>query len=125
MNEPNDSDAITAAVRRWVQTVVVDLDLCPFAGRELRRERVRFAVTPATTEAQLLASLQTELERLDTHPDIETTLLIHPEVLQDFDDYNQFLETADELLGSRNFGVTSLNEVRAKLSEANLKLRND
>ena len=33
--------------------------------------------------------------------------------------------TADELLGVRNFGVTSLNEIRAKLGEKNLKLRND
>ena len=34
-------------------------------------------------------------------------------------------KTQDELLGTRNFGVTSLNEVRAKLSEMDLKLRND
>ncbi len=33
--------------------------------------------------------------------------------------------TPDELLASRNFGVTSLNEIRAKLSELSLKLRND
>jgi DNA-directed RNA polymerase subunit alpha len=33
--------------------------------------------------------------------------------------------TADDLLGSRNFGVTSLNEVRAKLGELDIKLRND
>ena len=33
--------------------------------------------------------------------------------------------SADDLLASRNFGVTSLNEVRAKLSEISLKLRND
>ena len=98
MNEQNDADAITAAVRRWVQSVVVELNLCPFAGRELREERVRFVVTPAATEAQLLTSLQAELERLDTDPDIETTLLIHPRVLRDFADYNQFLATADELL---------------------------
>jgi uncharacterized protein len=98
MTAQTDTRAIIDAVRRWVATVVVDLNLCPFAGRELHRERIRFALTRATTEAELLASLQTELERLDTHPDIETTLLIHPEVLQDFADYNQFLETADDLL---------------------------
>ena len=109
MTEPNEADAIAAAVRRWVQTVVVDLDLCPFAGRELRDGRVRFAVTPATTEAQLLTSLQAELERLDANPAIETTLLIHPRVLQDFADYNQFLETADALLAA--MGVDGIYQI--------------
>ena len=33
--------------------------------------------------------------------------------------------TADELLASRNFGVTSLNEIRQKLTDFGLKLRND
>lgn len=109
MSHPIDNDAITAAVRRWVETVVVDLNLCPFAGRELHRQRVRFTVSPATTETQLLAGLQTELERLETDPDTETTLLIHPRVLQDFDDYNQFLESADDLLGA--MGVDGIYQV--------------
>jgi uncharacterized protein len=109
MADPVDADAISACVRRWVETVVVDLNLCPFAGRELRRQRIRFVVTPATTQAQLLASLQTELQRLDTHPAIETTLLIHPRVLQDFDDYNQFLETADALLAAT--GLTGIYQL--------------
>jgi uncharacterized protein len=100
MTDLNDPDAIIASVRYWVETVVVDLNLCPFAGRELRQERIRFVVTSSTTETELLASLQAELEWLDTHPAIETTLLIHPRVLQDFDDYNQFLETADDLLSA-------------------------
>ena len=98
MTDSGDTVAITASVRHWVETVVVGLNLCPFAGRELLQERIRFVVTPATTETELLASLQAELELLDTHPAIETTLLIHPRVLQDFEDYNQFLETADDLL---------------------------
>ena len=100
MTDRNDDEAIIAAVHRWVERVVVELNLCPFAARELRRERVRFAVTPVTTEAELLASLQAELEWLDTHPDTETTLLIHPTVLQEFDDYNPFLEAADALLAA-------------------------
>jgi len=98
--DPGDSDAITASVRHWVESFVVGLNLCPFAGRELRQERIRFVVTSSTTEAELLASLQAELERLNTDPEIETTLLIHPRVLQNFGDYNQFLETADNLLNA-------------------------
>ncbi len=91
-------EAIAYVVRRWVEDLVVGLNLCPFAGRELARNRVRFVVTDATTEAQLLAALETELVLLNDDAEIETTLLIHPGVLQEFFDYNQFLDIAERLL---------------------------
>jgi hypothetical protein len=89
---------IVEPVRRWVETVVVGLNLCPFAKRELVKNRVRFAVTEATSEEQLLVVLQTELKYLGSEPSVETTLLIHPDVLRDFYDYNQFLGRAEGLL---------------------------
>ncbi len=89
---------IVGPVRQWVETVVVNMNLCPFAKRELLKKRVRFAVTEAITKGQLLIALQAELELLDGEPSVETTLLIHPQVLQDFYDYNQFLSYADNLL---------------------------
>jgi hypothetical protein len=85
-------------VRHWVETLVVGLNLCPFAKRELVQNRVRFAVTDAVTEEQLLLDLQAELELLNSGEVVETTLLIHPKVLQDFYNYNQFLSHADSLL---------------------------
>jgi len=91
-------DRIVRSVRRWVKSVVVDLNLCPFAKRELVKNRVRFVVTKATSEAQLLVALEDELELLGSEPSVETTLLIHPGVLQDFYTYNQFLNNADALL---------------------------
>ncbi len=86
------------SVQDWVETVVVGLNLCPFAKRELVQNRVRFCVSDADHPAQLLGSLQTELERLSQDSSIETTLLIHPNTLTDFQDYNQFLDIADSLL---------------------------
>ncbi len=77
---------------------MVGLNLCPFAKREIVKNRVRYCVTKAATEEQLLLALQSELELLDGNPAIETTLLIHPLVLLDFFDYNQFLNAADSLL---------------------------
>jgi hypothetical protein len=77
---------------------VVGMNLCPFAKRELVKQRVRFTVTEAATEDELLQALQAELELLNADPSIETTLLIHPAVLGDFLDYNQFLDIADALL---------------------------
>lgn len=81
---------------------MVGLNLCPFAKTELINSRIRFTVTDATTEEQLLVALQAELELLNNDETIETTLLIHPKVLADFDDYNQFLNYADGLLEQMN-----------------------
>lgn len=89
---------IVEATRRWVEQVVVAFNLCPFAKRELMKERVRFVVSKATDEATLLDELAHELALLNVNQAVETTLLIHPQVLQDFYQYNDFLEAADELL---------------------------
>ena len=89
---------IIKPVQHWVETMVIGLNLCPFAKRELVKNRVRFRVTESNTEEQLLSALQTELELLEKNPAIETTLLIHPMVLRNFFDYNQFLNSADSLL---------------------------
>ncbi|MCK5091104.1 MAG: DUF1415 domain-containing protein [Gammaproteobacteria bacterium] len=89
---------IIRPVRNWVESVVVGLNLCPFAKRELVNNRVRFTVTEADTEEQLLMDIQDELELLNSDEEIETTLLIHPNVLQDFYDYNQFQNLVDSLL---------------------------
>lgn len=89
---------VIQATRKWVEDVVVGYNLCPFAKRELVKDRVRFVVTEANNEDELLQALQTELLRLEDEPEIETTLLIHPQVLHDFPDYNEFLGAADGLL---------------------------
>ena len=93
-----DYSAISDSVSRWVGCVVVDLNLCPFAKRELMKDRVRYLVTDAESEQQLLVVLEEELELLGSDPSIESTLLIHPNLLQSFYDYNQFLDYADRLL---------------------------
>jgi hypothetical protein len=94
---------IIESVQRWVESFVVDMNLCPYAKRELIRNRVRFVLTAVETEEELLIVLQAELELLHGDSAIETTLLIHAKVLQVFDDYNQFLNHADKLLQQMGF----------------------
>ncbi len=89
---------IIESVRQWVESFVVELNLCPFVKREWVNNRVRLFATNVVTEEQLLEVLQTELELLNSDAAVETTLLIHPKVLQDFYDYNEFLNLADSLL---------------------------
>lgn len=98
-----NNEAIVQVVQRWVEQFIVELNLCPFAKREVVKNRVRYVVTAAETDEQLLIALEAELEFLEESTLVETTLLIHPYVLQDFYDYNQFLDLADGLLQEMHF----------------------
>ncbi len=94
---PNAQSDVIHATREWLEKAVIGLNLCPFAKAVHLRGQVRFVVSDATDEESLLADLLHELESLyDADAgEVETTLLIHPWVLGDFLDYNQFLDIAD------------------------------
>ena len=93
-----DNAKIIRVTRHWVEHFVIEMNLCPFARRELVNDRIRLMATPSSSEQELLEVLQHELIRLSNDTSIETTLLIHSNVLQSFDDYNGFLDIADQLL---------------------------
>lgn len=86
--------------RDWVERVVIGLKLCPFAPAPAIKGLIRYATSDAKTPEALVEDLATELQRLIASPpeELETTLLIHPQVLQNFHDFNDFLDVADELL---------------------------
>jgi uncharacterized protein len=96
MNVPDSAFAI-AETRAWVNRAVIGLNLCPFAKAVEAKGQVRYVLSDATDEDTLLAALCEEMHRLAQADaaEIDTTLLIHPQVLNDFLDYNEFLEAAD------------------------------
>jgi len=88
--------AITAT-RDWVERAVIGLNLCPFAKSVQVKNQIRYALSAAQTPEDLLADFIAELHLLQAADpsDIDTTLLVHPGVLADFLDYNEFLALAD------------------------------
>lgn len=86
--------------RRWLERAVIGLNLCPFAKAVVAKDQVRYVLSGADTEEGLLEDLGAELLRLRDAPadEIDTTLIVHPQVLGDFLDYNDFLDTADALV---------------------------
>jgi len=93
---PPESHVI-AAVRAWLERAVIGLNLCPFARAPYVHGRLRMQISEATDVESLLADLDQELALIRERPsaELETTLLILPGVLTDFDDYNDFLGIAD------------------------------
>lgn len=92
-----DSPDPIELTRRWLERAVIGLNLCPFAKAVYAKRQVRFVLSDATTPEALLEQLAEELLLLrDADPEqVDTTLIVHPDVLADFLDYNDFLDNAD------------------------------
>src|SRR5690606_22136141 len=95
-----DPAQVEREVRRWLERAVIGLNLCPFAKAVYARDQVRIVVSDASTPRALLEQLGEELALLRGTPaaEVDTTLLVHPDVLGDFLAYNDFLGDADALV---------------------------
>jgi hypothetical protein len=98
-HDSHDHDPI-ADTRRWLERAVIGLNLCPFAKAVYVKQQVRFVLSDARETAPLLQQLRDELLWLHAaDPQLtDTTLIVHPHVLVDFLDYNDFLDLADALI---------------------------
>ena len=91
---------VVAETQHWLNQAVIGLNLCPFAKAVQVKDQIRFAVSDATDAEGVLTDLQDELALLaETDPEkIDTTLLIIPDALDDFMDFNDFEDLSDRLL---------------------------
>jgi hypothetical protein len=85
---------------RWLERAVIGLNLCPFAKAVLVKGQVHCKVSQASTLEDLRDDLIQELKDLVAlEPAVrDTSLLIIQNLLQDFMDYNDFLNVADDCL---------------------------
>ncbi|MDO5056653.1 MAG: DUF1415 domain-containing protein [Lautropia sp.] len=104
-------DPVARQTLAWVRQAVIGLNLCPFANAVLRRQRLRIRVSRAVDTTELLGTLRDELQRLQATPadQIETSLLVTPQMLADFLDFNDFLDQAEHLV--QNMGLEGIVQI--------------
>ncbi|TOG01775.1 hypothetical protein CGJ15_06815 [Vibrio parahaemolyticus] len=103
---PNtDINAITQQVDQWLNDVVIGLNLCPFAAKPQRNKQIKIFVSEATQEEALLEDILLQLIELSTtEPEkLETTLVVVPNVLQDFWDYNFCIDWVEGLIKQQDW----------------------
>jgi hypothetical protein len=99
--ETNESHVSTTLA--WLKSVVIDYAICPFAKGALERGGIRFHVNSDTSLENCLVNLIEECVLLEADDSIDTTLLIYANAFQDFDDYLNFLEFAENLMMDRGY----------------------
>lgn len=97
--DPADT-TVVADMQRWLERAVIGLNLCPFAKAVHTKGQIHYAISQATDTEALRQDLEYEIKQLLAHDPSarDTTILIAPQVLADFLDYNDFLGVADKLL---------------------------
>lgn len=100
-----DINAITEQVDQWLNDVVIGLNLCPFAAKPQRNKQIKIFVSEASQEEALLEDILMQLIELsNTEPEkLETTLVVVPNMLQDFWDYNFFIDWVEGLIKQQDW----------------------
>jgi hypothetical protein len=103
-----DEKRILAETQHWIDAVVVGLELCPFAKQSIDSGRLRIQISAATHRCELLELLVSELAILkgkglressaNNSQTLDSSLLVHPNVLRDFLEFNDFLDVANAAL---------------------------
>ena len=94
------ADLITKDMVRWLERAVIGLNLCPFAKGVHAKGQIHYVVSAATGAEALAQDLRRELADLAAAPAEvrDTTLLMAPDCLQEFLEFNDFLGVAEDVL---------------------------
>jgi uncharacterized protein len=112
-----NEDIVLQQTRLWLEKAVIGLNLCPFAKAVYVKNQVRIVVSKARHTDDFLEELDRELDLLVATPaaEMDTTLLIHPTLFEDFLDFNDFLEIADNVIDEHELeGVIQLASFHPK-----------
>ena len=82
----------------WLESIIIELNFCPFAKREFINETIRYRVCNETDMESMLQTLASELQHLDNTKETETTLLIFQNNLDDFNDFLLLIDLSNQLL---------------------------
>ncbi|NRB66777.1 MAG: DUF1415 domain-containing protein [Vibrio sp.] len=108
MTTSRSTQTIAEQVNQWLNDVVIGLNLCPFAAKPQRNKQIKIFVSKAKQEEALLEDILTQLMELEskTAEELETTLVVVPNMLDDFYDYNLFIDWVEALIRQQGWEGT-------------------
>lgn len=99
----NDNDLLTQHTLNWIRSFIIGLNICPFAKRAFDTNTLRIVPSQTTRLTHALEELMLEVEYLNKHPEIETTLLVFDSQFKNFFDYLDLVNLAESLLKDQDY----------------------
>lgn len=98
-----ENKQIVDSTEYWLKNLIIAHQLCPFASAAFNNDQLRYCVNNDLDTAERLTSLMTECSLLDHSANIATSLFICAQGLEQFEDYLDFLELAEQLLIAQGY----------------------
>ncbi len=99
----NTVSDIEQATRNWLEHLVIGFNFCPFARRVWLQNKVAYRVCVSEDWEMLLQQLVAACRELDQQPDLETTLLVLPQGVDDFEAYLELLDGGSQAQDPSNY----------------------
>jgi len=104
-----EQNEVLQHTQNWVDQVIVKLNLCPFAKPVVDSGRIRYHLADGNDLEEALHQLIEQCQYLDQHAEIETELVVYPNGFEDFYDFLDLVDLANQLLVEQNYeGVYQL-----------------
>jgi hypothetical protein len=117
------SEIIIKQTQCWINKVVVAYNFCPFAKRELERNRVFYQVSQDCSMDKALELVISECSRLDAQADIETSFILFPTKFNDFSYFIELVGFSNELMVAQGYeGIYQLASFHPKYCFAETEL---
>lgn len=94
---------IIEQTEKWIRSVVIDCNFCPFAAKALFKKSIRYVVLDHAGKEEVLESVQQEMQYLDEHDAIETTLIIFPNDFAEFRSYLSLVKQSERTLSKQGY----------------------
>jgi len=98
-----DESTLIKQTKNWLNEIIIGLNFCPFAKREVLKNSIRYTINNSAELESSLYALADELQYLDAHSECETSLFICPQGFNDFDEFLNLIELADQLIDDLNY----------------------
>lgn len=97
------NEKIIKQTLHWIQSVVINLNLCPFANHEIKRQRFEIEVCHSKNDTEILKSLNEVFNQLNLKKNISNMILVIPEFSSNFLLYLNLIEKAEQLLKKNKY----------------------
>jgi uncharacterized protein len=99
----SNTELIIQQTKKWITDVVIGCNFCPFAAKEIKQNTVHYEIEYSERPEDCLQAFLMECHRLDDHAAIETSLLILPNAVLQFDNYLDLVAGAEHILKQKGY----------------------